>query len=340
MPRISETDAPPQPLSEDQTRVVWNTQNESANKQNARWGPPSQKRKERNQILPVLLAIFVIWSLVSTAMYSSVQSANISLQTEHYSLESDYGSLQSDYNSLYRRHESLQSKCDSLRSDYDSLRAKYDNLLSDYNSLVSNWNSRIELEKMGRGYENYPMNFITPEDTDVKNTGIQILGHSSDGDLSWDDMNKINAWVGNNIAYNHDTGFGEPGTLKSGGECWLFPNETLALKRGDCEDQALLMASLCSAEAKIGWLWVAELSLEKSDGSSAGHLAVFLKVGGDKMHIYDPTWGWSSGSSKSEQEALNQYTTENGFSSVKVERIFNMQEIHSFDSNQEFFDWF
>jgi hypothetical protein len=52
-------------------------------------------------------------------------------------------------------------------------------------------------------------------------------------------------------------------------EMWQFPNETLSVGRGDCEDMAILLCSLVRGYSQDYW---AECVLILS--SSAGHAAV------------------------------------------------------------------
>ena len=184
--------------------------------------------------------------------------------------------------------------------------------------------------------------FITPDNPDVIAYKDYII--SSDGVLSWEDMDTIFDWIWWNTHYNYDTYV----NVDNGyffGEFWQYPNETLSnmdewgYSLGDCEDFAVLMASLCKAEENVDWLWCAELTLV-DDGIEYGHACIFIDVAGDKMYIYDPTWNWTSRTSKPEQNALAQYISENGFDSVTVNAIFNEDVYIPFNNNQEFFDFF
>lgn len=311
----------------------------------------TNKPIKRNIILPILVAIFLILSLISTTMYFSLKSAYISLQNEHYSLESDYNLLESTYDSLQSGHIKLQSEYNTLELQYSSLQTQHSKLQSDYENLE---NEQSELQANYQNYQNMvglrygygedSMKFITPDDFDIKLKTREILGHTSDGDLSWDDSDQINDWVANNIEYNYDTYVGKPGNLTEGGECWLFPNETLAFMHGDCEDKALLMISMCLSEAEVEFIWAAELSIENTDGTTSGHMCIFINVEDDRLYIYDPTvdgGGWSSGYSMPESDAIYDYINSLvGIESVEVYAIFNQTERHEFESNQEFFDWF
>ena len=185
--------------------------------------------------------------------------------------------------------------------------------------------------------------FITPDDSSVISKTRNILGHYSDGDLSWDDMKDINNWVGNNINYNHDTFIGQRRN------CYQYPSETLDLGWGDCEDHAVLMVSLCKVEESVNWMYCAIIKFVKNN-EDYYHACVFVNVADDKLFIFDPTdkpswyefWTdvWHSSSSKLEPDALNEYRLELGASLIQVLKIFNDNMYHNFDSNQEFYDFF
>jgi hypothetical protein len=51
-------------------------------------------------------------------------------------------------------------------------------------------------------------------------------------------------WVGNNIQYRSDS------EIHGERDYWQFPNETMQLRTGDCEDFSLLLCSLLRAD---GW---------------------------------------------------------------------------------------
>jgi len=287
--------------------------------------------------------------------YASLQSAYSNLQSDYTQLNNSYNSLQNDYDDLELQVASLQSNYTGLRNDYNTLQSNYNSLQSNYNSLQSQYNSlnnnyntlqndftsyqqRVEV-RYGLG-EN-ATRFVTPNDPDVisyKDYILSLYGTPSNGILSWTDMDAINEWVADNIEYNHDTYIDK----STGGfyeDFWQYPSETLENRFGDCEDHALLMASLCKAEENVGYLWCAWVILEYG-GEQSGHICIFLNVEGDEMYIYDPTWGWESGTTKSEPDALNQYISENGFDSIQVYEIFDENDYYKFNSNQEFFDLF
>jgi len=265
-------------------------------------------------------------------------------------LESNYNSLNSQYNTLENNYENLQGNYNSLQSNYNTLQSNYNTLEYSYNNLETSYKSLDE------DYQTYKNNiefrfgdgsdcqlFITPNDVIVKQKTQSILGTDYDGVLSWDDMKKINNWVGNNINYNHDTFIGQ---IRN---CYQYPSETLDLGWGDCEDHAVLMISLCKAEENVNWIHCAIIKFVKN-GENLYHACVFVNVADDKLFIFDPTdkpnwyefWTdiWHSSSAKSEPDALNEYRLELGASSIQVLQIFNENWYHTFDNNQEFYNYF
>jgi predicted transglutaminase-like cysteine proteinase len=90
-------------------------------------------------------------------------------------------------------------------------------------------------------------NFITPVNyliRDLLKNELNIKITDKDQDAK---AEKIQKWVVDNIAYVYDS--------QSQGfvEFWQFPFETLALRTGDCEDGAILMASMLLAAGIPAW---------------------------------------------------------------------------------------
>ena len=94
--------------------------------------------------------------------------------------------------------------------------------------------------------------FIQPECSDVMQLTDEITygwNNQSDWNEFWKDIFKLYSWVDQNISYNHDTY--SPilpnslmGQVRWAEDVWQYPDETLALKRGDCEDMAILLCSM------------------------------------------------------------------------------------------------
>ena len=274
------------------------------------------------------------------------------LQSNYNTLNSDHNSLKSQYTSLKSEHNSLQSQYNTKKTEYNGLKSNYNNLQGNYNSLQNDYDSLMNQ------YEGYSKSiefrygdgddckiFVTPDDSTVASTTRSILGHYGDDDLSWNDMRDIFDWIVDNVEYNYDTFIGDRRN------CYFYPSETLDFGYGDCEDQSVLMLSMCKAEEDVSWIYCAGVSYySPKKGKTVAHIFVILDVADDKMYIFDPThrtepfWGdeegWESSSSKSEYEAILEYENYWGYSNLRIKKIFNNDFYRTFDSNQEFFDQF
>jgi hypothetical protein len=89
--------------------------------------------------------------------------------------------------------------------------------------------------------ENLCRFFVTPKDLGLVELKDKILRDKLPVTLDW---MALRDWVGNNIQYKSDS------EIHGVTEFWQFPNETMQLKTGDCEDFSILLCSLLRAD---GW---------------------------------------------------------------------------------------
>ena len=166
----------------------------------------------------------------------------------------------------------LQSEITSLNSIIAPLQAyvaAYKNLRDKVNQR---WNN-INIES-----------FITPQDQTVRNIVYDITGgwsNTSDWNEFWKDVKAMYAWVVNNIEYRNDGLYPKlpddpSGALAFWKEMWQFPNETLNLRQGDCEDMAILLCSM--VRCYNGMKYPVECIIIES--STVGHVAVQIPVSG------------------------------------------------------------
>jgi len=87
--------------------------------------------------------------------------------------------------------------------------------------------------------ENLCRSFITPDDQDVVELKNKILKDKPVLTVNW---MALRDWVGNNIQYRSDS------EIHGERDYWQFPNETIQLRTGDCEDFSLLLCSLLRAD--------------------------------------------------------------------------------------------
>jgi predicted transglutaminase-like cysteine proteinase len=83
--------------------------------------------------------------------------------------------------------------------------------------------------------------FVTPQDQNVIELKNQILKDKTVLAVNW---MALRDWVGTNMKYKDDL------EVYGKRDFWQFPNETIPLKTGDCEDFSLLLCSLLRAD---GW---------------------------------------------------------------------------------------
>lgn len=283
--------------------------------------------------------------------HSSLESSYSSLQSSYSSLQSDYNGVLSDYDSLDSSYDSLQSSYDSLRASYDSLQTSYDILQSSFDSYYSDYASLRSLVNQ-RALQLDVMDFVTPNDAAVNSTVLSVTGgwsSPSDWDEYWSDMKKMYDWVVNNVEYRYDGLFPilpstPSGSVQYSAEMWQFPNETLDLRKGDCEDMAILLASMIRSY-NGGKYWVECILIV---GSLSGHAAVQVPVTGDKLAILDPAGHYytqdSGGNLVSKDISteinswLNYWKPQMG-SDIRVEGVFSDYIDKSFSSTSEYTSW-
>ena len=132
--------------------------------------------------------------------------------------------------------------------------------------------------------------FVTPEDPAVEAT-VRAVTYGKVDPPSMDELltgvGMLCMWVSSSIRPAQDGLYpalprSPIGNLTFINENWQFPNETLALRSGDCEDAALLLLSMIrfySPKLQACGILV--------EGSKGAHMAVLISKGG-KVAILDP----------------------------------------------------
>jgi hypothetical protein len=242
---------------------------------------------------PILtLGVIVVIAVLATTAFLNMsrtqgapcQTSNdlTTLQAQYDILKAQYDNLQGNYTAMLNAYNDLQSQ--SRGEAYDALRAQYDQYVTNYQELKDKINLQaFALESGGEG-------LITPADPAVLSLVQNITGktNSSDTNPNWNAIKDMYEWVKDNIKYRDDGLYpilpndpAEGAQLKD--QMVQFANETIALKSGDCDCIAVLLASMIRAynphfAAEAIWI----------TGSSAGHIAVAIPVAGHKLVILDP----------------------------------------------------
>jgi hypothetical protein len=307
------------------------------------------------------------------ADYLSLQSQLETLKEQYDSLNSEYLSLKSSYDELNSSQASdfAESQYLSLQKRYDELNAQYVALISQRLSLQTSYNSlQLQFAALQDSYDaatseyeqiKYQINqraqhydisvFVTSNDSSVQQVTNQITGgwsNQSDWNEYWTDIKALYNWVVNNVAYRSDGLFpllpsSLPGEVDYITEMWQFPNETLSLEKGDCEDMAILLCSMIrcySQEHQVECILITS--------SYAGHAAVQIPVSGGKIAILDPAGHYytsdvlgnlvSKDISTEINKWLNHWKPQMG-TDVRVYRVFADYMDQTFASTDEYISW-
>ena len=309
--------------------------------------PPSMPPEKRGvrlhkwHIISLVLALVVILQLI---LYVNLNFRYDSLSSKYRALETQHNSLQTQYNELEITHDSLQSQYSRLSSNYNKVKNQYDDFSSGYDHLRYEVNQRCLHLNTSK--------FVTPDDASVKQIVLEVTGgwsNPSDWNEYWDDVKDLYDWVVNNIEYRSDGLYPvlpvDPSLgINYEAEMWQFPNETLDIRKGDCEDMAILLASMIRNYGAENY-WIECIAIQ---GSLGGHAAVQLPVSENKIAILDPAgnyytsdaWGNLDQKDLSTEinDWLNYWKPDIG-SDVCVERVFSNDLDKSFSSTNEYISW-
>lgn len=334
-------------------------------------------------IITVLIASLIIYynSIVEKkeieiqAKNSQIQSLLIEKNQLQIWLEQNITLL----NSLIREKESLQQDNIRLQNWLNGNKTYYEQHITNLQNQIADVNMKIiELENMIESYQAYKQeymslenayknlknivnqrvlkinisSFITPKNLAVNEIVHRITGgwsNTSDINEFWEDTKIMYNWIVNNIEYRADGLYPilpseayEKVNFKD--EMWQFPNETLELKKGDCEDMAILLCSMirCYVNSK----YPVEVIMIYSETS--GHAAVQIPVSGYKLVILDPAGKYCSqdmwgnivqNDIKPEINKWLNYWKPTMGGNIQVSRIFSDEIDKEFTSTNEYIAW-
>ncbi len=293
---------------------------------------------------------------------ASLQDQYDELQTKYYYLLGNYSYLEWNYTNILMENPSLVpnpgdsgigndtslSRLQALQDLYANLKKEFDQYKADYQKLRTMTDLRLMRGDLKA--------LIMPSDPEVVNLTRSIVGKTltgNDSDINWGDIKALYDWVNNNIKYREDGLYPvlpespvdlETKSLEQTDQMAQLPNETLALKQGDCEDTAALLASMLRAyfnnRYTVECVWIT--------GENAGHVGVMIPFNGDKIVILDPVRDYYSHDSLGDI-ALNSASTEiynwmniwrpSLGNDVHVYRVFSDYMDKYFESTEEYLNW-
>jgi chaperonin cofactor prefoldin len=275
----------------------------------------------------------VLESNISEAL-SELEDVIKELKKEYSQLDIEHENLQFDFNHMANNFEKLQNSNIELEDEFNIYSAQFKLLQKDVNSRL--------------GLDGNLSRFVTPTNPEVINLMLEVTGGYEEPDSIdelWEDYKALFDWVTTMISYSVDSPYPYLYSDPSYSVKWLdhsvrFPNETLADKTGDCEDQAILLLSVMNAHNNRSVKWCISLKWE-----GGGHLAVAFPVSGGRIAILDPTGDYYSGtvlrfSSEPVNEAIQKWFSRWNEKDIYIDSVFNDNFYVEFESIDEFYEWF
>jgi len=235
-----------------------------------------------------------------------------------------------------------KNQLDMTANQLETEKNKNSQMLNQYASLKEQVNTRL-----GDTSED-KQNFITPNNSLVSAKVLEITGgYSGDVNDYWGDCERLYRWVVNNISYSYDSYMPILPESVSGGliwqqDYWRMPEETIEDKTGDCEDMAVLLASMLRSynEGKYQ-IWVLVVH-----SGELGHVAVAFPVEGGKLTILDPAGNYYTGQygsldSSSVSIAVNNWLShwQSEMPDAEITGVFSEDIFEEFSSTAEFTTW-
>jgi hypothetical protein len=243
--------------------------------------------------------------------------------------------------------ENAKTRLSEVEAQFTALNTKYQDFVSWYAAIRDEINMRG-----GVRYHKDSCKFITPAESTISSLVQQVTGGFSENvGERWADIRRLYTWTVNNIEYATDSytpilPHSPRGDLKWRGEFWRMPSETLADKAGDCEDMAILLASMLLNYYEQRFR-VYAIVIHSPLPDEAAHMAVAIPVKGNELTILDPAgnfytevlFGWLC--SKPAHTAIAEWLAywSSKIPNAQVVRVFSDKEEHIFDSTDEFLKW-
>ncbi|MCL7390336.1 MAG: zinc-ribbon domain-containing protein [Thaumarchaeota archaeon] len=247
--------------------------------------------------------------------YDSLKSTYEKTLSDYRDLAEDYESISNAYKSLYEDFRKLQDRYGRLEKDYSSLKINYSTLEESYRELQAEYGRIAENYLKWRSYLlsyillNDSIPRVLNVDEIAKLTPIvrSIVTESRD---YWRSIWELYIFVTNNIKYAYDDPIPWPPELYEFANNMyqnitieniiLSPSETLELKQGDCEDQAILLYALIRSYQRFIYekeyiLWF--IAIDFYNGERHLAIAYPVKTGiSIKLTIIDPAGHYYTGS--------------------------------------------
>jgi len=235
-----------------------------------------------------------------------------------------------------------KNQLDMTANQLETEKNKNSQMLNQYVSLKEQVNIRLGDTSEDR------QSFITPNNSLVSAKVLEITGgYSGDVNDYWRDCERLYRWVVNNISYSYDSYMPVlPESISDGlvwqQDYWRMPQETIEDETGDCEDMAVLLASMLRNYNEGEYsIWVLVIRSGQS-----GHVAVAFPAQGGRLTILDPAGNYYTGQygsldSSDISIAVNNWLShwQSQMPDAEIIRVFSEDVFKEFSSTAEFITW-
>lgn len=254
------------------------------------------------------------------------------------------GNLWHQLNATKIQLNDTNAQLNAVKPGMDSLKAERDQIVSGYANLRKQINLR---QAIGRDSQC----FITPDAPEISAKVQEITGGYNPDEL-WKDYGRLFQWTMRNIEYSLDSPTpllpeSTSGALEWGKDFWRMPAETIRDGAGDCEDIALLLASLLLNYNQGRFpVWI--VGVKTSGSKPKAHIAVAIPSENNQLtifdiaaHYYTPFSTIGGFGSQDVPLAVDHWLThlEQEMPGAQIYIIFSENLYQEFPSNQEFIDW-
>ena len=192
--------------------------------------------------------------------------------------------------SLLYQLNNTEIQTNDTGAQMNAIKLEMDNLKAEENRMLSNYANMRRQINMRLGIGQDSQRFITPDDPKISAIVQEITGGYSEEEL-WKDYTRLFQWTMVNIKYSLDSpipllpeSINE--TLDWGKDFWRTPAETIRDKTGDCEDMAVLLASmLLNYNQRRFPTWV--VGVRDLDPKPKAHIAVAIPLQNNQLAIFD-----------------------------------------------------
>ncbi len=236
------------------------------------------------------------------------------------------------------------AQLNAVKPGMDSLKAERDRVVEGYASLREQINLRL-----GIGQD--CQSFITPDDPEISAKVLEITGGYSEEKL-WKHYARLFQWIMKNIKYSLDSPVpvlpeSVDGTLEWEEDFWRAPVETIKDGTGDCEDIALLLASmLLNYNQRRYPAWI--VGVKSTGPQPRAHMAVAIPSKNNQFSFFDipgryytPFATVGGFGSQAVPLAVAHWLNhlEKEMLDPQIYVVFSENFYQEFSSNQEFIDW-